>query len=47
MIKEFNSLYRKLDDLEGKGLSQLMTLDRRITGGSASKRRSLGSAARR
>ncbi|HEY8207538.1 MAG TPA: FHA domain-containing protein [Myxococcaceae bacterium] len=37
LIAEFNQLYKKVDDLEGKGLQQLLSLDRRITGGGASK----------
>lgn len=36
-IAEFNSLYKKVDDLEGKGLMQLIALDRKITGGGSSK----------
>ena len=36
-IGEFQVLFRKLDDLDAKGLSQLLSLDRRITGGSISK----------
>jgi len=36
-IAEFNSLYKKVDDLEGKGLMQLISLDRKITGGGSSK----------
>jgi pSer/pThr/pTyr-binding forkhead associated (FHA) protein len=36
-IAEFNALYKKVDDLEGKGLMQLISLDRKITGGGSSK----------
>jgi pSer/pThr/pTyr-binding forkhead associated (FHA) protein len=36
-ISEFNALYKKVDDLEGKGLMQLIALDRKITGGGSSK----------
>lgn len=36
-IAEFNALYKKVDDLEGKGLMQLIALDRKITGGGSSK----------
>ncbi|MET0401186.1 MAG: FHA domain-containing protein [Cystobacter sp.] len=36
-LSDFGNLYKKMEDLDAKGLSRLMDLDRRITGGRSSK----------
>ncbi|WP_095959638.1 FHA domain-containing protein [Corallococcus macrosporus] len=36
-VTEFGNLYKRLEDLDAKGLSKLMALDRNITGGRPSK----------
>lgn len=36
-MKDFDNLYKRLEDLDAKGLARLLDLDKRITGGKGSK----------